>query len=121
MTAIPDPIVADVPHAPNKNCRAIRNGASASLRSFVSFEYVARVLVVVVVSSVLFVIIVIGATSRVRRARRAAREETRDDGASLARDARARATRGEDVDRIATRDGDAGCPDARPMGLVYES
>ena len=107
MTAIPDPIVADVPHAPNKNCRAIRNGASASLRSFVSFEYVARVLVVVV-SSVLFVIIVIGATSRVRRARRAAREETRDDGASLARDARARATRGEDVDRIATRNGDAG-------------
>ena len=107
MTAIPDPIVADVPHAPNKNCRAIRNGASASLRSFVSFEYVARVLVVVV-SSVLFVIIVIGAPSRVRRARRAAREETRDEGASLARDARARATRGEDVDRIATRNGDAG-------------
>ena len=107
MTAIPDPIVADVPHAPNKNCRAIRNGASASLRSFVSFEYVARVLVVVV-SSVLFVIIVIGA----RRARRAAREETRDDGTSLARDdapsrIRARAMNGEDVERIATWNGDA--------------
>jgi hypothetical protein len=104
MTAIPDPIVADVPHAPNKNCRAIRNGASASLRSFVSFEYVARVLVVVV-SSVVFFIIVAGATSRVRRARRRAREETRDDVGSLARDARA--MHGEDVERIATWNGDA--------------
>ena len=104
MTATPDPIVADVPHAPNTNCRAIRNGASASLRSFVSFEYVARVLVVVV-SSVVFFIIVAGATSRVRRARRVAREETRDDGGSLARDARA--MNGEDVERIATWNGDA--------------
>ena len=85
--------------------RDSRNGASASLRSFVSFEYVARVLVVVVVSSVVFFIIVIGATSRVRRARRVAREETRDDGGSLARDARA--MNGEDVERIATWNGDA--------------
>jgi hypothetical protein len=39
MLAIPAPIIADAPHAPYKNCRATRNGACASLRSFVSFEY----------------------------------------------------------------------------------
>jgi hypothetical protein len=33
-------MLADAAHAPYTNCRATRNGACASLRSFVSFEYV---------------------------------------------------------------------------------